>query len=118
MADEFAALLTAYRERADLSMNELARAVGCDPSYISRLERREREPPRRCVVEHLALALQLGHDDADRLRISAGYRPEHYPELRARLERLEAARAGILALLGSEQGDERAAEVGWCMRTR
>jgi transcriptional regulator with XRE-family HTH domain len=72
---EFAALLRGFRERAGLSCNELARAVGVDPSYISRLERSEREPPRRRVVEGLAVALQLDLDDQDRLLVSAGYAP-------------------------------------------
>src|ERR671932_396856 len=72
---EFAALLRSFRERVGLSCNELARAVGVDPSYISRLERCEREPPRRRVVEGLASALQLDLDDQDRLLVSAGYAP-------------------------------------------
>jgi transcriptional regulator with XRE-family HTH domain len=72
---EFAALLRSLRERAGLSCNELARAVGVDPSYISRLERSEREPPRRRVVDGLAAALQLDLDDQDRLLVSAGYAP-------------------------------------------
>ncbi len=72
---EFATLLRRFRERADLSCNELARAVGVDPSYISRLERSEREPPRRRVVEGLASALQLSLEDQDRLLVSAGYAP-------------------------------------------
>src|SRR3954469_5071173 len=73
--DDFAALLRRFRERADLSCNELARAVGVDPSYISRLERSEREPPRRRVVEGLATALKLTLEDQDRLLVSAGYAP-------------------------------------------
>src|SRR5436190_1717409 len=72
---EFATLLRRFRERAGLSCNELARAVGVDPSYISRLERSEREPPRRRVVAGLASALQLDLDDQDRLLVSAGYAP-------------------------------------------
>src|SRR5581483_7435493 len=72
---EFATLLRRFRERADFSCNELARAVGVDPSYISRLERGEREPPRRPVVERLATALRLDVDDQDRLLVSAGYTP-------------------------------------------
>ncbi len=73
--DEFATLLRRFRERAGLSCNELARAVGVDPSYISRLERSEREPPRRRIVEGLASALELSLDDQDRLLVSAGYAP-------------------------------------------
>src|SRR3954454_660922 len=72
---EFSTLLRAFRERMGLSCNELERAVGVEPSYISRLERGEREPPRRRVVEGLAVALQLGLDEQDRLLVSAGYAP-------------------------------------------
>ena len=67
--------LRRYRERADLSCNELARAVGVDPSYVSRLERGERDLPRRRVVEGIAAALQLDPVDTDRLLVSAGYAP-------------------------------------------
>jgi transcriptional regulator with XRE-family HTH domain len=72
---DFALLLRCFRERADFSCNELARAVGVDPSYISRLERAEREPPRRRVVAAIAHALQLAAADQDRLLVSAGYAP-------------------------------------------
>lgn len=75
MDDNFGRLLRAFRERARLSCNELARVVAVDPSYISRLERGEREPPRRPVVERLAAALQLSTEDQDRLLVSAGYAP-------------------------------------------
>ena len=75
MSDDFAALLRRYRDRAGLSCNELARAVGVDPSYISRLERGEREPPRRRVIERLAEVLKLPLEDQDRLLVSAGYAP-------------------------------------------
>jgi transcriptional regulator with XRE-family HTH domain len=72
---DFPTLLRAYRERMGLSCNEVARAVGCDPSYVSRLERGEREPPRRRVVEALGLVLQLSIDEQDALLVSAGYAP-------------------------------------------
>jgi len=75
MPDDFAALLRRYRDRLGLSCNELARAVGVDPSYISRLERNDREPPRRRVVERLAEVLELELEDQDRLLVSAGYAP-------------------------------------------
>ncbi len=75
MSEDFASLLRLYRDRANLSCNELARAVAVDPSYISRLERGEREPPRRPVVERLASALQLSLEDQDRLLVTAGYAP-------------------------------------------
>ena len=75
MHEDFASLLRYYRDRARLSCNELARAVGVDPSYVSRLERGEREPPRRPIVERLAASLQLELEDQDRLLVTAGYAP-------------------------------------------
>src|SRR5579875_575875 len=75
MAEDFTTLLRYYRDRAGLSCNELARAVGVDPSYVSRLERGEREPPRRPIVERLAASLDLSLEDQDRLLVTAGYAP-------------------------------------------
>ncbi len=75
MAEEFSTLLRRYRDRAGMSCNELARAVGIDPSYVSRLERGEREPPRRPVVERVTEVLHLELEDQDRLLVSAGYAP-------------------------------------------
>lgn len=77
----FSHLLREFRERRQLSCNELARAVQVDPSYISRLERGEREPPRRVVVEAIAYALQINREDEDRLLVSAGYTPAALAEL-------------------------------------
>lgn len=71
----FAELLRQFRERAGLSCNETARAIGVDPSYISRLERSEREPPRRRVVEAVIAALRLGREEADQLLVAAWYAP-------------------------------------------
>ena len=75
MTEDFATLLRYYRDRAGLSCNELARAVAVDPSYVSRLERGEREPPRRPIVERLANSLGLSLEDQDRLLVTAGYAP-------------------------------------------
>ena len=76
MADnEFGRLLTGYRTERGLSCNELARAIRCDPSYISRLERADRDPPRRRVVADIAAALTLDAVDTDTLLVAAGFAP-------------------------------------------
>jgi transcriptional regulator with XRE-family HTH domain len=75
VTEDFATLLRSYRDQAGMSCNELARAVAVDPSYISRLERGEREPPRRPIVERLAMSLRLSVEDQDRLLVTAGYAP-------------------------------------------
>ena len=76
MSETFGALALRYRRRADLSCNELAQRVGVDASYISRWEREQREPPRRAVVDQLALALDLTPFECAELCVSAGYAPD------------------------------------------
>lgn len=55
----FGALLTAYRRRTDLSCGQLARAVHVDHSYITRIERGEREAPKPEILRLLMEALGL-----------------------------------------------------------
>lgn len=90
----FATLLRRYRDRAGLSCNETGRAIGVDPSYISRLERQEREPPRRRLVERLGEALALSVAETETLLLAAGYAPEGMAErlawAEAQLARWEA----------------------------
>jgi transcriptional regulator with XRE-family HTH domain len=73
--ETFGALLQAFRRRAGLSQGTLAKLAGIDPSYVNRLERGEREPPKREIVEALIFALQLSPQDADRLLVAAGHLP-------------------------------------------
>lgn len=71
----FSALLRAFRQQAGRSQSALARLVGVDASYINRLESGEREPPRRSLIEALAMALELRPEDRDRLLVAAGQLP-------------------------------------------
>jgi len=93
---DFAELLRVARRRAGLSQSALARAVGIDASYLNRLERAEREPPRRSTVEALAGALGLGPDEADRLLVAAGRLPSALEKL-GPLDPTVRLVAGILA---------------------
>lgn len=70
----FAELLRWYRERTGVSQARLARLVGVDHSYVSRLERGERRPSRDLVVRK-ADALSLPAADASALLSSAGFSP-------------------------------------------
>ena len=72
---EFGALLRSFRDRAQRSGNSLAREVELDPSYLSRLENGEREPPRADIVKKLAHALGLSLFDENRLLLTAGHAP-------------------------------------------
>ena len=71
----FADLLRTYRERANRSRNNLAHEVGVDPSYCTRIEHGDREPPRQHIVEAIARALRLSLGDRNRLLVAAGYAP-------------------------------------------
>jgi len=73
--DDFANLLRQFRERVSRSRNNLAIEVGVDPSYLTRIEHGDREPPRQHIVEAIARALRLNVADRNRLLVAAGYAP-------------------------------------------
>ena len=114
----FGALLRQYRERARVSCNELARGIGVDPSYVSRLERGEREPPRRRVIAAFAEALALEGAERAALFSRAGYWPDDLAPLRTLADRLErqarlhaTLAAHLRALLPPEPSEEATARV-------
>ncbi len=71
----FAALLRGFREDAGRSRNNLAHAVGVDPSYLTRIEHGDREPPRQHIIHAIIRELRLRPIDASRLLVAAGYIP-------------------------------------------
>lgn len=71
----FGRLLRYVRQRACLSQAGLGRLVGCDHSYISRLESGEREMPTHQVVLGIARACQLSEVESVALEALAGYLP-------------------------------------------
>ena len=75
MHEDFSTLLRMFRERAGRSRNNLANEVGVDPSYLTRIEHGDREPPRLHIVEGLARALRLSLTDRNRVLVAAGYAP-------------------------------------------
>jgi transcriptional regulator with XRE-family HTH domain len=99
---EFGDLLRHYRENvADVTQTALAAAVGIDPSWISKMERKRRPPPSRDVLLALALALHLTPEQTDDLLLAAGYEPEtvfDVPGLDPRDEHLRALLHEIAAL--------------------
>jgi transcriptional regulator with XRE-family HTH domain len=74
--NEFGGQLQRLREQAGLSQNALARLVKVDPSYINRLERGDREPPKRELVSRLADELRLAEGDRQRLLRAGGHIPD------------------------------------------
>lgn len=75
MLSTFGHLLKGFRLSRGLTQKELADAVDVNGSYIARLERDERRPSRRVVLD-LSKAMQLSADDTDRLLASAQHLPE------------------------------------------
>lgn len=75
MLSSFGHLLKEYRSRYRMTQKELASAIGVNGSYIARLERDERRPSRR-VVLNVAKAMTLPPEDLDRLLASAQHLPE------------------------------------------
>ena len=74
MSDTFPALLRRYRERAGLSMEQLAWRCNVDRSAVSRWQDGSRHPTAASVVA-IAEAFNLTAPDMDILLVSAGYLP-------------------------------------------
>jgi len=81
--EAFPTLLRSFRERVSRSRNNLAYEVGVDPSYLTRIEHGDREPPRQHIVEALARALRLTVPERNRLLVAAGYAPVSIVQLGA-----------------------------------
>ena len=81
--EDFPTLLRSFRERDKRSRNNLAYEVGVDPSYLTRIEHGDREPPRQHIVEALARALRLSVPERNRLLVVAGYAPVSIVQLGA-----------------------------------
>jgi transcriptional regulator with XRE-family HTH domain len=75
MLSSFGHLLKNFRLERGLTQKEVADGVGVNGSYIARLERDERRPSRRVVLE-LARTMKLSSEDSDRLLASAQHLPE------------------------------------------
>ena len=73
---KFGLLLSKFRKKAILSQKELARIVGLDPTYLSKIEHNQRKPPDRSVVIEIANTLELRENEIDQLLVSAGYQPQ------------------------------------------
>ena len=71
----FAVLMREFRERTGRSRNSLAHEVGVDPSYLTRIEHGDREPPRQYIALAIARALRLAPRERDRLLVAGGYTP-------------------------------------------
>lgn len=105
--NSFPYLLRSYRERAGRSRNALAHEVGVDPSYCTRIEWGDREPPRQHIVEALCRALRLSVPERNRLLVAAGYAPLSVVQLGAWDDALQAV-ADVLndIELSSEERNE------------
>lgn len=83
MSTRFGQLLHEYRQRSGLSQKALAEKVGYHPSYINRLERGTRTPPRQYgTIQDLATALDLTQEEINALLAAAGLEamlPTHVP---------------------------------------
>ncbi len=60
----FSITLKEFRRQRGLRQNQLAKTLGCEPSYISALENNLKPPTNRALLSRLATALDL--DDSER----------------------------------------------------
>ena len=91
----FGSRLRSHRQRAGLSLPTLGRQVQLDFSYLSRLERGQREPPRRAAILALATALELTGEETDALLVAGG----QLPQALAQLGPLDATVSQLTAIL-------------------
>lgn len=96
--EAFGPLLRRLREAAGLPQIGLARAVGVNSGYISRLEAGERSAPGVELVRAVADALRLAPAERDSLLAAAGYLP---PSL-AQIEAGDPTLALVIGILGDE----------------
>ena len=73
----FGARLRELRKRAGLSQRELARRVGIDFTYLSKIESGAMPPPSEKILSRLADALNVGREE---LQIIAGKLPDDIAE--------------------------------------
>ncbi len=69
----FGDLLKEFRIRAKISQRVLAKKAEIDTSYVSRLERGERDVTSRALALRIAEILHLSLEEIDLWLISAGY---------------------------------------------
>ncbi|MCR4407346.1 MAG: helix-turn-helix domain-containing protein [Anaerolineae bacterium] len=101
MSTRFGELLREYRRRARLSQKDLAERTGYHPSYINRLERGRRMPPRQYgTIQDLAAILQLTQEETNALLAAAGLEPVLFTHIPAEADtpRLRRIIEGLVAL--------------------
>ena len=101
MSTRFGELLREYRRRAGLSQKALAEKAGYHPSYINRLERGRRMPPRQYgTIQELATILQLTQEESNALLATAGLEPVLFTHIPAEADtpRLQRIIEGLVAL--------------------
>lgn len=104
-AKEFGGQLRSARERAGLGVRELARRVGMDPTYLSKVERGENPPPSAEIIE--ALAVELNHPP-DALLDLGGKVPTDLQEI---AEKLPTATANLVRWSMKPQNENALAAV-------
>jgi HTH-type transcriptional regulator, competence development regulator len=71
MNTEFSLLLKSIRTSQGYKQYEFAKILGCEPSYLSALERGKKDPPKPDKLEKLIQRMNLSEDQARKLRNAA-----------------------------------------------
>jgi len=66
----FGNVLSNFRRKRHMQQQELAVAIGVQPSYISLLETGKKGPPSSRVITQIITVLKLGDDEITELRFS------------------------------------------------
>lgn len=73
---KFGKLLEKFRKRSKVSQKELARILGLDSTYLSKIENAKRNPPSRDVALEIAKTFDLNESETDEFLTSANYSPQ------------------------------------------
>lgn len=74
MNTEFSLMLKSIRTSQGYKQFQYAKVLGCEPSYLSALERGKKEPPKPDKLEHMIQRMNLSEEQAQQLRNAAEYR--------------------------------------------
>lgn len=74
MNTEFSVMLKSIRTSQGYKQFEYAKILGCEPSYLSALERGKKDPPKPDKLEKLIQRMNLSAEQAQNLRNAAEYR--------------------------------------------
>ncbi len=74
MNTKFSLMLKSIRTSQGYKQFQFAKILGCEPSYLSALERAKKDPPKQDKLEQMIKRMGISEEQAQELRNAAEYR--------------------------------------------